>query len=86
MRRLRPELTGPQAEIFFHLTGGAIEKPMTIRPLSRQEFDRFTSTQATLPDFTAGAVTWFADDTGLVLGAVIHRETAHPSIRCRPGA
>jgi hypothetical protein len=47
---------------------------MGIHALSRQEFDRFSSTQLTLAAFTTAAVEWFADDTGLVLGAVTHRE------------
>jgi hypothetical protein len=49
---------------------------MTIRALSRQEFDRFAVAQATLSDFTVKAVEWFVDDTGYVLGAVAHHESA----------
>ena len=45
---------------------------MAIRALSRQEFDRFISAQPTLSDFTSRAVEWFADDSGLVVGAVSH--------------
>ena len=48
---------------------------MAIRALSRQEFDRFSSAQATLADFTSKAVEWFVDDCGLVLGAVVHHES-----------
>jgi hypothetical protein len=55
-----------------------LKRPMTIRALSRQEFDRFAATQPTVSDFTADAVEWFADDTGLVLGAVTYRKADHP--------
>jgi hypothetical protein len=48
---------------------------MAVRALSRQEFNRFSSAQATLADFTSKAVEWFADDTGLVVGAVAHHES-----------
>lgn len=45
---------------------------MGVRALTRQEFDRFASAQATLADFTSTAVEWFLDDTGVVAGAVAH--------------
>jgi hypothetical protein len=43
---------------------------MTIRALSRQEFDRIGSAQGTLRGLTRKAVEWFADDTGEVLDAI----------------
>lgn len=45
---------------------------MAIRALSRQEFDRFRSARATLALLTDRAVEWFADDTGVVLGAIAY--------------
>jgi hypothetical protein len=48
---------------------------MAIRALSRQEFERFASAQSALEDLTAKAVEWFADDSGLILGAIAHHRS-----------
>jgi hypothetical protein len=48
---------------------------MAIRAMFRQEFDRFASAQSALADLTHRAVEWFADDTGVVLGAMTHHES-----------
>jgi hypothetical protein len=48
---------------------------MSIRSLSRQEFDRFASAGAVRTHGTAGAVAWFADDAGVVLGALVYNES-----------
>jgi hypothetical protein len=65
----------PSIKYLLPPSSGSDEISMTIRALCRQEFDRFSSAQATLADFTSKAVEWFADDTGLVLGAVAHHES-----------
>ena len=49
---------------------------MAIRALSRQEFDRFRSTRVTLNGPTSTALEWFADDAGVILGAIVYHESA----------
>jgi hypothetical protein len=49
---------------------------MTIRALSREEFDKFGSAQLTLRGLTRKAVEWFADDVGNLLGAVADHRPA----------
>jgi hypothetical protein len=48
---------------------------MTIRTLSRQEFDRFASAYAADTFGTSTAVAWFTDDLGVVLGALLYDES-----------
>ena len=43
---------------------------MTIRALSRQEFERFSPTGAAPDDRNHKAVEWFADDAGLLYGTI----------------
>jgi hypothetical protein len=48
---------------------------MSIRTLSREEFDRFESAGAAVTLATTNAVAWFADDAGVVLGALVYGES-----------
>jgi hypothetical protein len=48
---------------------------MSIRTLSREECDRFGSADAALTLVTTNAVAWFADDAGVVLGALVYGES-----------
>jgi hypothetical protein len=49
---------------------------MAVRALFRQEFDRFASAQsAALADLTHRAVEWFAEDAGVIFGAIAHHES-----------
>jgi hypothetical protein len=45
---------------------------VAIRALTIQEFDRYRSARATLARVTDQAVEWFADDAGVVLGAIAY--------------
>jgi hypothetical protein len=47
---------------------------MPIRALTIQEFDRFRSARSTLARPTDQAVEWFADDAGVVLGAIAYNQ------------
>jgi hypothetical protein len=47
---------------------------MAIRALTIQEFDRFRSARSVLARLTSHAVEWFADDAGLVLGAIAYHQ------------
>jgi hypothetical protein len=49
---------------------------MAIRAVSRQEFDRFGATRVTINGVTHKAIEWFADDTGVVIGAIAYDESA----------
>jgi hypothetical protein len=43
---------------------------MAIRPVSRQEFDRFRPTRLPVTDLPIEEVEWFADDHGIVIGVI----------------
>lgn len=47
---------------------------MAIRALTIQEFDRIRSARSALARLTNHDVEWFADDTGLVLGAIAYHQ------------
>ena len=47
---------------------------MAIRALSRQELARFCSARPTLSLLTDKAGEWFADDAGVVLGAIAYHQ------------
>jgi hypothetical protein len=47
---------------------------MAIRALTIQEFDQIRSARSALARATNDAVEWFADDTGLVIGAIAYHQ------------
>jgi hypothetical protein len=47
---------------------------MAVRPLSRQEFNRFSTEHAGLNGVKQRAVEWFSDDLGFVYGAILYEE------------
>jgi hypothetical protein len=58
---------------FVALDGiGLKEAVVAIRALSMQEFDRFGAGRVSLNGLTHKAIEWFADDAGIVLGAIAY--------------